>query len=440
MAYTIQLSPQSSLMGWVYLNNKSLSQFLQEYTLPPLNKLLTQDKNTPTINTTNQSEKFKPPTIPYSQVIQRPFYSGSNTLSNTSNTVSQPQTSSQIQNKPQNQTASNDSSQDSFSTISLGSKIQSSQSSNQSQNSSKTKAADPILNSTSINYAALSPGEAYTQAAKLDNNEYLITSREQSIATAILNSGVYKETPILGNNIVFLSNPNAPAPNEAKALQEFQAMANMPNFSNLFNDLKNNTGEKLIVMIANYGPGYAAGNTTLTDNNGQKINVLTLDPNFIDYDNNDPSKRSTLAALSNELHEIDSRIQERKQGLSYVATRPFQESTLGVDQLMEDFIYSFAQNNNINFGDLSAYDRSRILSVLQSWTPELFVSNLQKDLDWANNSGSYARFASITDLNTAKAGAQELNKKLDYLLGTNRKVTFVVKASGNGYVFEPQVI
>jgi hypothetical protein len=75
--------------------------------------------------------------------------------------------------------------------------------------------------------------------------------------------------------------------------------------------------------VANYGPGYAAGNTTLTDNNGQKINVLTLDPNFIDYDNNDPSKRSTLAALSNELHEIDSRIQERKQGLSYVATRPF---------------------------------------------------------------------------------------------------------------------
>jgi hypothetical protein len=113
---------------------------------------------------------------------------------------------------------------------------------------------------------------------------------------------------------------------------------------------------------------------------------------------------------------------------------------LGVDQLMEDFIYSFAQNNNINFGDLSAYDRSRILSVLQSWTPELFVSNLQKDLDWANNSGSYARFGNITDLNTAKAGAQELNKKLDYLLGTNRKVTFVVKASGNGYVFEPQVI
>jgi hypothetical protein len=277
----------------------------------------------------------------------------------------------------------------------------------------------------------MSPGEAYARIARLDNDELSITPREQLAATDILNSGYYKQTAVYGNNIVFLSNPNQSSPIDDKALREVNAMSRMPGFQEMFKSLDAN-GEKVVVMVSNYGPSFAAGNVDLTDKNGKKLNVITLDPNYIDFDHTNPNKRNVTAALSNELHEVLSRMHETQQKADYVGTRPFQESTLAVDQLMEDYINSFVANNRVNYTNLSPYDRGRVLSFIGSWPPEMLASNLQKNLNAVNNQGGYSRFGQITDQRTANLAAVELNKKLEYIIGSTPKVQFSAQLQTNG--------
>ncbi|MDX1920725.1 MAG: hypothetical protein SFU25_08350 [Candidatus Caenarcaniphilales bacterium] len=292
----------------------------------------------------------------------------------------------------------------------------------------------------SFDPAAFSPGEAYARIARLENNEKSITYKEQISAAEVLTSSLYKQTPLSNSsNIVFLSNPSAPAANEAKAMRELELMAAMPSFQGLFKELKD-SGQKIVIMVSNYGTGFAAGNVNLTDASGKPLNVITLDPNYLDYEHNNPYKRNVLAGLSNELHEIAARISERRQGLNYVATRPFQEATLAVDQLMENFITDFSRSSDLSFSELNAQERSNALSLMKNWTPELFASNLNKNLVQANNSGGYAGFGGISNYNTALKGVAELNKKLDYLLGASRKVEFTVVQKPDGtYSFVPTV-
>lgn len=286
----------------------------------------------------------------------------------------------------------------------------------------------------------MSPGEAYARIVRLDNNENSITFNEQKSSTEVLQSSLYKQTPLAGSsNIVFLSNPAYPAANESKAIREVEAMANMPTFKPLFDTLKN-SGEKIVLMVSSYGAGYAAGNVNLTDANGKKLNVITLDPNFVDYDHVNPYKRNVLTALSNELHEIASRMTENKQGMNYVATRPFQEGTLAVDQVMENFIHDFSKNNNVNFSQLTAAERSNVLDLMKNWPPQLFASNISQALQQANKQGGYAGMPPVNSSAVASKGVIELNKKLDYLLGQNRQVEFQVKQNSDGsYSFVPTV-
>jgi len=138
----------------------------------------------------------------------------------------------------------------------------------------------------------LSPGEAYAKLVRLENDENLITLREQKLATEVLNAPIYKQTPLVGsNNIVFLTNPLVSANNEAKAMREVETMSQMPAFKGLFDYLKN-SGQKVVIMLSSYGKDYAASNVNLVDAKGQKINIITLDPDYIDYDHNNNSTDS----------------------------------------------------------------------------------------------------------------------------------------------------
>ncbi len=296
------------------------------------------------------------------------------------------------------------------------------------------------LSKLPFNVSNMPPGEAYARIARLDNNELSITAREQLAATDLVNAGIYKETPVYGSNIVFLSNPSFPALNEEKALREINNMVQMPIFNELFKGLAA-TGQKTVLTVSNYGSSFAAGNVNLTDRNGKTINFITLDPNYIDYDHNNPSKRNIISALSNELHEILARSAESKQNANYVATRPFQEATLAVDELMENYIYNFSINNRVNYGSLSPEEKSRIVSTMQNWSPNLQVTNLQRSLDSANYTNGYAGLPPIYSLQTAKLAAEQLNNKLTYLFGANRKVEFVPSLNSNGtYTLIPSVV
>lgn len=281
----------------------------------------------------------------------------------------------------------------------------------------------------------ISVGDAYAKIARLDNNENLITFREQSAATELLNSGFYKETKLnTAPNIEFLRNINQPSSNEDNAYQELNDMSKMPMFADLFKELEA-SGEKIKIMVSNYGVNFAASNINLTDKTGQKVNVITIDPNYVDYDHNNPNKRNILSALSNELQEIAARIKENKQNTSYVATKPFQEATLSVDQLMEDFLYDFSAQNKIDFNKLSPEQKSNSLRLITNSRPETIIENLNKNLSWIKSNNGYGNLPEMNNSNTSLLALAELNKKLDYLLGTNRQITFAAQKdiSGNFY-------
>lgn len=282
----------------------------------------------------------------------------------------------------------------------------------------------------------ISVGDAYARIMKLDNDENAVTHNEQFKATKLLNSGLYKEIPIYeGSNIYFQTNETNPTPQEAMALRELQIMASMKTFQGLFNDLKASR-ERVLVMVSKYGPGYAASNVTLYNQQAQKTNVITLDPDFVDYKHNDPTKRNVFSALSNELAEIASRVKERSENVNFVATRPFQEATLAIDELMENYIQDYSRNNKVSFADLTAAQRDVVMSGMQYWSSNTGIANLQKKLNDVNQSQSYSRFANIADSYAASIAANELNKKLNYLFGVNRQ--FTIKPSlmqGGGYNF-----
>jgi hypothetical protein len=310
---------------------------------------------------------------------------------------------------------------------------------NTSSTSSSTQVTTKPLSEYNLPFdvSTLSPGEAYARLVRLDNNEQMVTSREQKIATELFAANVYKETAVPGHpNITFLSNPSSPATNEAKAQQELEIMAKMPNFKPLFDRLSA-SGEKVIVMVSSYGSGFAASNISLTDKNGKPLNVITIDPNAVDYTHANRYKRNVLSALSNELQEIDSKIAERQQNTNYVTTRPFQEATLAVDQVMETFIADFSSMNKVSFAGLSPSERSSTLALMQNWSAEALQYNINQAISDTNRSSGYASFPPITSLQAAQKAAGELNQKLGYLLGSTAKVRFVPKQSSNGgYSFE----
>ncbi len=259
--------------------------------------------------------------------------------------------------------------------------------------------------------------------------------REQSAITELLNSGFYENTKLsTASNIEFLRNVNQPSNNEDNAYQELNDMSKMPMFTDLFKELEA-SGEKIKIMVSNYGTNFAASNISLTDKTGQKINVITIDPNYVDYDHNNPNKRNILSALSNELQEIAARIKENKQNTSYVATKPFQEATLSVDQLMEDFLYDFSSQNKVDFNKLTPEQKSNSLKLITKSPTETIVANLNKNLSWIKSNNAYGNLPEMNNANTSLLALAELNKKLDYLLGTNRQITFTAQKdqSGNFY-------
>lgn len=283
----------------------------------------------------------------------------------------------------------------------------------------------------------ISVGDAYAKIARLDNDENLITWREQSAATELLNSGFYQSTKLpTVQNIEFLRNANQPSISEDNAYQELNDMSKMPMFAELFKELQA-SNEAIKIMISNYGPNFAASNINLTDKNGQKVNVITIDPNYIDFDHNNPSKRNILSALSNELQEIAARIKESKQATSYVATKPFQEATLSVDQLMEDFLYDFSSRYKIDFNKLTSEQKSNSLRLIANSPSDTTIANLNKNLNWIKSNNGYGNLPEMKDANTALLSLAELNKKLDYLLGSNRQITFTAKKNTAGdFYFE----